>query len=101
MKYLEQTHAAANLEPVRLGQSPRMVVVEQHDIGKDFFPKKNCAELSSAERKPPLGCQEASSILKRFHLNPCRIRDFRCSRQARASDDHFVMDFGRNVNSRI
>jgi hypothetical protein len=69
-------------------------------IRMEFFPQKDCAELSDAQSTLLLSRQQVRLILKFPYFDPFRFSNFRCSWQANTGDDHFVVNFGRDVKAR-
>lgn len=99
VKRFEEANAAASLEPFALGELTRMVIIEQHGIGTQLFPQKDCAKLSNTKDRPLLGGQQVRLTLELLHLDPVRPGNFLRSWQAGTSDDHFVVNFGGNVRA--
>ena len=60
----------------------------------------NCAEFSGAESVLLLSRQKIRLVPKSPYLDPLRRLNFRCSRQARAGDDDFMVNFARDVKTR-
>jgi hypothetical protein len=65
----------------------------------EFFPQENCAQLSNTESVILLSRQQVRLVLKIPYLDPFRVRNFRCSWQASAGDDHFVVNLGGDVKA--
>ncbi len=63
----------------------------------DFFRQENCAEFSNTQTIFLLGRHQVRLILKFFHFDPFRFRDFRCSWQASTGDNHFVVNLRGDV----
>src|SRR5260370_12920329 len=77
----------------------RPVMVEQERIRAELFREEDCAHLAGTQTIFPLGCVQTGRILNRLHLNPFRFRNLRCSGQAGASDDNFVVNFRGDINT--
>ena len=57
VKCFEETHTAANLEPLSPGEFARIVIIEHHTIRLNLFSKENCTELSNTQSVCFLGRQ--------------------------------------------
>jgi len=99
VKGFKQTDAAENFQAFRLRQLARPVIVEQHRIGTELFRQQNCAHLDRTQTVSSLGRMKTGWILNCPHFNPFRLRHLRCSGQASASDDNFVVNLRGDTNT--
>ena len=99
VKSFKQTDAAENLQAFRLRQLARPVIVEQDRIRTEFFRQENGAHFARTQTVFPLGRINTGWILNCLHFNPFRLRHLRCSGQASAGDDNFVVNLSGDTNT--
>lgn len=100
IKGFEQTDASKNFKALRLRQLSRPIIIKEHRLRTEFFRQKDCAHL--ARTKPMLSLRRAQArwVLNRLYFDPFGFRNFRCSGQARTSDDDFMVNFRGDVHAR-
>jgi len=98
-KGLKHTDAPQNFETFRLRQLACPVIVEQHRIRAELLPQKNCAYLAQSQTMFSLGRRQSGWVLNGLHLNPFRFRNLPGPGQTSASDDNFVTNLRRDVDT--
>jgi hypothetical protein len=78
-----------------------IVIIEQDFSSLNFFCQQNGADFAKAQRIIFLGRKQLPLIPQRLHFNPRGVRNFRCSGQSCSCDNHFIVNFRRDVNVRI
>jgi hypothetical protein len=97
----QKAHTPANMEALNPRQLAGIVIIEQDFIRLNFFRQQNGADFPKAQRVLFLGRHQVRPIAQRFHFDPRGARNFRRSRRANSNDDHFMVNFWRDVNAWI